>query len=614
MKKLFIGLFLILTGLYSVDIYAQCTVTAAAYPTTVCAGDPVTLSSAGACGYLMYNDFNNGTAGAGWVATTGVTFTNPCNPAADGTIYLWMGDAVPIPRTLTTVDFNVNGACEISFDMKYSIQSQSSPCEGIDEMDEGITLQYSINSGTTWVDIAYFRPDGVILPNAISPGSNNTSITNYNTPFTVWSNYTFPIPAAAQTPSTRFRWIQQDYSSQSNDHWGLDNIEILCPANVLVQWDHGPTVFDPPQVYPTQDTWYVVEITDTVSGLTAIDSVYVNVVPVPTSTFSVVSPVCSDNFSTITYTGTSSSAATYNWLFSGATVLSGSGSGPYNLQWPTGGTMWVSLEVTDSGCTSPATYDTVVVNQAPTGSFTADVQEGCQPLPVHFTDLSNPAGSVWQWNFGDMGTAMVQNPSHTYNSPGLYDVTLIVTTAQGCDDTVTYANFINVFNQPIANITATPEITSIVDPEITFGSSSTGVSDWSWNFGDGTTSASAPDVIHEYLTDGLFSVSLIVTSADGCADTAFITVQVIAEPHFYNVITPDGNGMNDVFEIENADRIPGNLQIFNRWGKKIWESSGESYMNDFDGEGFSDGTYFYIYTYGVEMENEYQGTLTIMRQ
>ena len=129
--------------------------------------------------------------------------------------------------------------------------------------------------------------------------------------------------------------------------------------------------------------------------------------------------------------------------------------------------MWISLEVTDGGCTSPATFDSVVVYSAPTAAISADVHEGCQPLTVQFTDLSNPPGSVWQWNFGDMTTSLVQNPSHTFNNAGLYDISLIVTTPQGCDDTVTYSNYINVYNQPIANITATPEITSIVYPEIT---------------------------------------------------------------------------------------------------------------------------------------------------
>ncbi len=591
---------------------AQCTVTASAYPTTVCAGDPVTLTSTGACGYLMYNDFNNGTAGAGWVATTGVTFTNPCNPASDGTIYMWMGSSVPIPRTLTTIDFNVNGACEIAFDMKYAIQSQSSPCEGIDEYDEGITLQYSINAGSTWVDIAYFRPDGVILPNAIAPGTNNTSITNYNTSLTVWNNYSFPVPSAAQTPSTRFRWIQQDYSSMSNDHWGLDNIEILCPSNVLVNWSHGPTVFDPPLVYPTSDTTYIVTITDTVSGLTATDSVFIDVKPIPTSDFDVVSPICSDLTTTINYTGVASTAASYNWLFSGGTVISGSGDGPYVVSWPVAGTMYVSLEVTDSGCTSPVTYDSVVVNPAPVASYAVDDQNGCAPHGAQFTDMSNPGGSAWNWNFGDGASSTAQNPLHTYTTEGLYDVTLIVTTAAGCDDTLFYNNFIEVYDQPVAQLSADPTITSIVDPVINFSSNSTGVNDWQWSFGDGGTSTSPPDVSHEYTNDGLFNVILIVTSANGCSDTAMIQVQVIAEPSFYNVITPDGNGQNDVFTILNAERINNRLVVFNRWGKKVFEA--ENYANTWDGDNLADGTYYYIFTYGVEMEKEYQGTLTILRQ
>ena len=176
--------------------------------------------------------------------------------------------------------------------------------------------------------------------------------------------------------------------------------------------------------------------------------------------------------------------------------------------------MWVSLEVTHSGCTSTATYDTVVVHQAPTASFASDEYQGCQPLTVNFTDLSSPPGSVWQWNFGDMGTSTVQNPSHTYNSAGLFDVSLIVTTAQGCDDTLTNPNYIQVFSQPIANITATPPITSIVDPEISFSSTSSGVADWFWDFGDGEQSTEAAPQ-HAYIRGGVYSVVLTVTDDKG---------------------------------------------------------------------------------------------------
>lgn len=598
--------------LRTATVKAQCDVTISAYPLNVCAGNAVTLSAAGACGYLLNNDFNSGLAGTGWTATTGVDFTNPCNSTSDGTTYMWMGSNVPIPRTLTTVAFDVTQACDISFDLKYATQSGASPCEGPDEMDEGITLQYSINNGTTWVDIAYFCPNGVIMSAAILPNTNNTQISNYNTPFTVWANYSFAIPAAAQTPATMFRWIQQAYTTQLNDHWGLDNCSILCPGNVQIQWNNGDTTLNPPPVYPTVDTWYSITIIDTASGLSATDSVLINVINVPSSDFTVTSPICSDNFSTVAYTGSASSTATFNWLFSGASVLSGSGAGPYNLQWPTGGTMWISLEVSDSGCASSTSYDTIVVYQTPTAEFTADDQEGCQPLAVNFSDLSNPAGSIWHWNFGDLGTSTAQNPSHTYNSEGMFDVSLIVTTPQGCTDTATYSDYIEVYDQPVANILATPQETSIADPVVTFSSSTSGVSDWFWSFGDGNTSLEEPGVSHAYTTDGVFNVMLIVSSDFGCVDTAYTTVTVIAEPEFYNVITPDGNGQNDFFQILNAERIPNKLIIFNRWGNKVFEA--ENYQNNWDGENLSDGTYFFIFIYGVDMENEYNGTVTIIRQ
>ncbi|MBN2730644.1 MAG: gliding motility-associated C-terminal domain-containing protein [Bacteroidales bacterium] len=611
-KNIILSIVGLLFSLSFSQVSAQCTVTADAYPLTVCSGDPVSLTAAGSCGYLMYNDFNNGTAGAGWVATTGVDFSNPCNPTSDGTIYMWMGSSVPIPRTLTTIDFNVDGACEISFDLKYATQSQSSPCEGIDEMDEGITLQYSTNSGGTWVDIAYFRADGVILATAIAPGSNNTSITNYNTPFTVWDNYSFPVPPAAQTPSTRFRWIQQAYSSQSNDHWGLDNIEIVCPSNVQVDWAHGATGFNPPTVYPVSDTTYIVTILDTVSGQWAIDSVSIDVKPIPTSDFTVESPICSDELSTIEYTGTGSTASSFNWLFSGGTIASGSGAGPYELSWPVGGLMYVSLEVTDSGCTSPVTYDSVLVYTAPQISFTVDDQDGCEPHNVQFTDNSFPAGSIWDWDLGDGNSSTDQNPTHTYTADGSYSVSLILTTAEGCDDTLTMPNYITVYPSPVAYISADPISTTIVSPEITFSSTSTGVDTWYWTFGDGTNSSSPPDITHEYLTDGTFSVWLFIESVNGCRDSAYVNVEILAEPYFFNIITPNSDGRNDTYVVQNGERLTNELTVFNRWGKKVFEAT--NYQNDWDGGDLADGTYYIIYLYGNELENEYHGTLTILRQ
>jgi len=60
-----------------------------------------------------------------------------------------------------------------------------------------------------------------------------------------------------------------------------------------------------------------------------------------------------------------------------------------------------------------------------------------------------------------------------------------------------------------------------------------------------------------------------------------------------NVFTPNGDGLNDYFWIDNIeDYINPTLKVYNRWGKLVYES--KSYKNDWDGGNLDEGTYFYI--------------------
>lgn len=168
-----------------------------------------------ASGFYPYvNNFNTGYLGTGWSATSQLTFTNPCPPSADGTTYLWMGSAAPHPRIVTSQSFDLTGgANELHFDMKWSTQGMQSPCEGPDLPDEGVHLQYSVNNGA-WKEIIYWDPSQP------PPGGVNPMLT-------VWNHYSFPIPSAAISANTRFRWLQTSSSGAHYDHWGLDNINIF---------------------------------------------------------------------------------------------------------------------------------------------------------------------------------------------------------------------------------------------------------------------------------------------------------------------------------------------------------------------------------------------------
>mgnify|MGYP001228375927 FL=1 len=108
--------------------------------------------------------------------------------------------------------------------------------------------------------------------------------------------------------------------------------------------------------------------------------------------------------------------------------------------------------------------------------------------------------------------------------------------------------------------------------------------------------------------------SVTVTGCDSKSDTVVVSV-IACDLTIPNIITPNGDGFNDVFEVTNLPYYPNSiLMVYNRWGKKIYETS--NYLNDWDGEDFADGTYYIILrvNYGNEEYEDHHGTLTIMRE
>jgi len=674
--------------------FSQCNVTAYANAGTntvqICLGDSVTLTATGGCpNYILNNDFNNGTPGTGWSATNQAMFTNPCPPnSPDGTIYLWMGSTSAAPRNLTTINFDVSMGGTIQFQMRYAIQADASPCEGPDEYEEGVAIQYSTDNGATWNTIEYYAPNGDVLnyiPSVTTPGATGS------TPFTVWTTRTVAIPPAAMTTSTMFRWAQTSSTSELYDHWGLDNVSILVPPpTILVWWSNGATGYTPPKVGPTTNTTYTVYLTDGID--TVQNSVNVVVNPIPTSTFTVTSPVCVGNPSTITYTGSASSGATYAWGFDGGDIISGSGQGPYQVSWTSSGTHTLSLGIMENSCLSLPTTVSVVVNpnpaapnisftptclgdnlhlfadlvpnatynwigpngftssqqnpvitnttQASAGNYSASITDangcvsayssetvtilnlpvvsfnasptsGCEPLTVNFSNTT-PSSTKYFWQFGDSGVDTISNPSHTYNHSGSFSVTLTVKDNNGCSNQLTTNNMITVHPLPVADFTTNPNVGAPNFPVAFSSAYTTSPATWYWNFGDGTLETwQIPTTQHAFTTMGNFTVTHIVESQFGCKDTVSKTILVI-KITIPNVFTPNGDGLNDHFVIDGIDQMTGtHLIVFNRWGKKVFEST--DYKNDWDGENASDGVYYFILSFKDDLFQTTNGTVTILR-
>ncbi|HOI57957.1 MAG TPA: PKD domain-containing protein [Methanoculleus sp.] len=101
------------------------------------------------------------------------------------------------------------------------------------------------------------------------------------------------------------------------------------------------------------------------------------------------------------------------------------------------GTYTVTLTVTNAAG-SDSTENTVTAGVA---GFTASVTSGAVPLTVDFTDASDGKPTAWEWDFGDGETSDEQNPTHTYETAGTYDVTLTVAYPAG-SNSVTRAKYI----------------------------------------------------------------------------------------------------------------------------------------------------------------------------
>ncbi len=174
-------------------------------------------------------------------------------------------------------------------------------------------------------------------------------------------------------------------------------------------------------------------------------------------------------------------------------------------------------------CGSDTTVKTIeIFGLPPSAAFTADVQQGCAPLTVTFSDASNNEPETWQWYFpgGEPASSNEQNPVIQYLAPGTYAVELITTNFFG-SDTLRQASYLQLADKPVADfnfIIENQQVTCLLVGEVQRAH------DYFWNFGDDTTSVQ-PEPAHSYQTPGNYEITLIVRNECG-ADTIRKTVQI----------------------------------------------------------------------------------------
>ncbi len=232
------------------------------------------------------------------------------------------------------------------------------------------------------------------------------------------------------------------------------------------------------------------------------------------------------------------------------------------------------------GCGSIASDSVnLTVNSIPNASFVSDSTSGCQPLVISFNPTASQPGETYLWDFGDASYNTISfqmNPVHEFTSSGTFDISLTVTSPNGCKNTNVHNQMITVYPRPFARFIANPSSASIIKPQIIFTNLSELATFYIWTFGDGDSS-SVTNPMHWYSSLGNYVVQLIAISDKGCSDTARSSVLIRDEYTFYapTAISPDFDNINDVFYVlgNGISTKSFHLYIYDRWGEIIYETT-----------------------------------------
>jgi gliding motility-associated-like protein len=319
-------------------------------------------------------------------------------------------------------------------------------------------------------------------------------------------------------------------------------------------------------------------------------------------------------------------------------VTAAGGTPGYNFTWNPGNIFGSSLNVNPStttsyivsttdinGCVGADDTVMVTVNPLPVVLFTPDITTGCSPVCVSFTNQTLNAASC-TWNFGDMNSSTAPNPNHCFTIPGIYDVTLYATDNNGCTDSLTQYNLIEVYRWAVADFITTPQPPYLTGTALFFNDVSTDATIWTWNFGDALNSTSQlQNPSFSYDKPDTYTVTLIASNVNGCSDTVSHIVRIDAPFDFYvpEAFSPNGDNLNDVFlpvGIGYNDVDGYEMTVYDRWGSVLFRSKNPGIGWDgrsADGsEIVSEGTYVWTITVRSIFNNikhSYIGHITVIK-
>ncbi|MEL6804068.1 MAG: PKD domain-containing protein, partial [Bacteroidota bacterium] len=291
---------------------------------------------------------------------------------------------------------------------------------------------------------------------------------------------------------------------------------------------------NPSIAFNTAGAYTIQQIIEDVNGCRDTATQNIDIYPSITANFSAVdtSGCVNAPITFIDQSGGASAPVSWNWFVDDSLFSS--------VQFPalafdSVGSFDIGLIVGNSfGCEDSLTKPNFITLSGPEVAFLPDSAVGCRGTSINFSDITNADTTIvsWQWDFGDGNTATGPNPTHTYFQSGNYTVSLTITDANGCQQTLSRPNMVQIYQPPTAAFSM-DQNSGCAPLAVQFTDASSGnglnIISYAWDFDNGNT-YNFPNGNQTFTQSGTYDIQLVVEDARGCLDTTTQVVTVNAGP------------------------------------------------------------------------------------
>lgn len=532
----------------------------------------------------------------GSFSSSQILVTIPPTPSGDSSVIEGCSDAVisftrPETDTVLTITFGIDGNAINGTDYTFISNTITFPI-GVDTVDLVITpIADGLVEGTDTIIISAFNitpcgdtiiSSGTILIRDIP--NMHLSSNNVNLVCPLDSVIVGVIPSGAVPP---FSYV---WTNSNGNVIGNNSDSIFVPG---IQ----------------TDTFYV-SVTDSCNLLTLMDTIIVTS-NVPLLTLSAINdttiscPGASVNIQAVANGGI---PPIYDYSLNPGSINLSSQTFSTIVS-PTSTTTYV-VSVTDL-CGTVSAHDTVTITVAPytppTVSLTDNITLPCPGQSVDITATISDGTAPYTYNWGSSSSSNSSMISISPNS----SQTVSATITDACGNTANSSMNITVAPYtPMTVIGAQVDSICAGDIATLTAAVTDGTPPYLLSWSNGATGAF---IDYTSSTIGVNTVSVTVTDQCGQQEFGSVDVDVIpCEVEIPTIFTPNGDGANDLLVFGSLSFFPDNkLTVFNRWGRKIYEKEG--YQNDWNGEDYKEGTYFFVLELNGANDKVHKGSITLLK-